>query len=146
MSFAVKNEPGVDVKTVVQKKIETYPASVVKKLLELRELILTVITDCDLGEYEETLKWGEPSFLVSGGSTVRFDWKEKDQDHYFLFFNCNTSLVETFRELYSDELEFDGNRAIVLKLSEPLPVNPLRHCIELSLRYKSIKHLPLLGA
>ena len=130
----------------VRIKFNTYPPSIVTKLLELRELILSVITECGLGEYKETLKWGEPSFLVSGGSTVRFDWKEKDQDHFFVFFNCNTSLVDTFRELYSDELEFEGNRAIVLKLSEPLPVNPLRHCIELSLRYKSIKHLPLLGA
>ncbi len=130
----------------VEKMLGAYPDHIKAKLLKLRALILSVISDCGLGEYEETLKWGEPSYLVDGGSTVRFNWKEKDNDHIFVFFNCNTKLVDTFKELYSEDLEFDGNRAIVLKLSEPLPVDELRQCIELSLRYKSIKHLPLLGA
>jgi hypothetical protein len=83
--------------------------------------------------------------LVKGGSTVRFDWKERTPQHYFIFFNCKTKLVDTFRELYSDDLEFEGNRAIVLTLSDPIPRAILQHCIELSLTYKSIKHLPLLG-
>lgn len=130
----------------VEKKLGAYPDHIKAKLLEVRVLILSVISDCGLGEYQETLKWGEPSYLVDGGSTIRFDWKEKDHDHIFVFFNCNTKLVDTFKELYSEDLEFDGDRAIVLKHSEPLPVDELRHCIELSLRYKSIKHLPLLGA
>ena len=130
----------------VQPKFDTYPTSVKLKLLELRSLILDVIERNNLGDFEETLKWGEPSYLVKGGSTVRIDWKPKAKDKYFIFFNCKTKLVDTFRELYSDVLTFEGNRAIVLNLGEPLPIDVLRHCIELSLRYKSVKHLPLLGA
>ena len=130
----------------VQPKFDTYPTSVKLKLLELRSLILDVIERNNLGDFEETLKWGEPSYLVKGGSTVRIDWKPKAKDKYFIFFNCKTKLVDTFRELYSDVLTFEGNRAVVLNLGEPLPIDVLRHCIELSLRYKSVKHLPLLGA
>ena len=33
------------------------------------------------------------------------------------------------------EMSFDGNRAIVLDASAPLPAAPLRHCIALALTY-----------
>lgn len=132
--------------TTAQAKIASYPEDVQKALLQVRSLILGIAQQQDLGEVEETLKWGEPSYLVKGGSTVRIDWKEKTPEQYFIFLNCKTKLVDTFRELYSDELKFQGNRAIVLNLNEPLPIKSVQHCIELSLTYKSIKHLPLLGA
>ena len=132
--------------TSALKKIDQYPEQVRGVLLQIRSLILDVAQQQDLGAVEETLKWGEPSYLVKGGSAVRFDWKEKTSQQYFLFFNCKTKLVDTFRELYSDDLEFQGNRAIVLNLNEPIPSAILQHCIELSLKYKSIKHLALLGA
>ncbi|MCS6233012.1 DUF1801 domain-containing protein, partial [Shewanella baltica] len=67
-------------------------------------------------------------------------------EQYCLFFNCKTQLVDTFRELHSDVLQFEGNRAIVLNIYDPLPEFAISQCIELSLKYKSIKHLTLLGA
>ena len=130
----------------IQNKFDTYPKSAQVALLEIRSLILDVAEQQKLGTVEETLKWGEPSYLVKGGSAVRFDWKEKTPQQYFLFFNCKTKLVDTFRELYSNDLGFQGNRAIVLNLNEPIPITIVQHCIELSLKYKSIKGLPLLGA
>ncbi|MBL4799345.1 MAG: DUF1801 domain-containing protein [Oleispira sp.] len=130
----------------IKHKFDSYPKDAKAVLLQVRSLILEIAQQQNLGAVEETLKWGEPSYLVKGGSAVRFDWKEKTPQHYFLFFNCKTKLVDTFRELYSDDLEFQGNRAIVLNLNEPIPSAILQHCIELSLKYKSIKHLPLLGA
>jgi len=130
----------------VREKFDSYPEHVKSILLELRSLVLDIVHEQNLGEVEETLKWGEPSYLVGTGSTVRLDWKEKSPESYFIYFNCKTKLVDTFRELYSNELEFQGNRAIVLRLSEPMPTTILRHCIELSLKYKKVRHLPLLGA
>lgn len=133
-------------KTEVQEKIAAYPEAAQVALLEIRSIVFDIVQQQDLGEIEETLKWGEPSYLVKGGSTVRFDWKEKTPQHGYIFFNCKTKLVDTFRELYSGDLEFQGDRAIVLNLNEPIPKVILQHCIELSLTYKSIKDLPLLGA
>ncbi|MCU7998579.1 DUF1801 domain-containing protein [Shewanella sp. SM101] len=115
-------------------------------LLRIRILIFSIAEVQDLGAVEESLKWGEPSYSVKNGSTVRFDWKPKYPEQYYLFFNCKTQLVDTFRELYSDILQFEGNRTIVLNIHDPLPESAISQCIELSLTYKSIKHLPLLGA
>ncbi len=134
------------IKRGLQNKFDSYPKDAKAVLLQVRSLILGIAQQQDLGVVEETLKWGEPSYQVKGGSAVRFDWKEETPQQYYLFFNCKTKLVDTFRELYSGELEFQGNRAIVLNLNEPIPIAIVQHCIELSLNYKSIKHLPLLGA
>ena len=131
---------------VVNYRFNDYPDSARVKLEYLRSLILQVAANLALGEVEESLKWGELSFSVKTGSPIRIDWKLKFPNNYYLFFNCKTKLVDTFRELYGDVLEFQGNRAIVLKLSEPIPEKIVKHCIELSLTYQKRKQLPLLGA
>lgn len=133
-------------KDEVQKKFSGYPKHIKPLILELRELVFSVAEDSNLGEVDETLKWGEPSYQVKNGSPVRMDWKPKSPNQYFLFFHCQTKLVDTFRELYSESLEFEGNRAIVLDVNKDLPKTIIRHCLDMAMRYKNIKHFPLLGA
>lgn|GEM_PF-4196076 len=63
-----------------------------------------------------------------------------------VFFHCQTQLVATFREIYSDAFTYEGNRAVVIPLHADIGQTPLRHCLLLALQYRSLKHLPLLGA
>lgn len=132
-------------KEAVRDKFEMYPELIARKLNRIRELILEVVSENGLGEVEETLKWGEPSYLVNGGSTVRFDWKAKNPDRYAVYFNCNTRLVDTFKEIYGDLFAYEGNRAILFGTTDSIHEEQLKHCIKLSLTYHKIKHLPLLG-
>jgi len=131
---------------VVKNRFEEYPEKVRLRLKELRTLILKLASDLELGEVEESLKWGEHSYSVKTGSPIRTDWKLKSPNQYYLFFNCQTKLIDTFRELHNDTLEFQGNRAIVLSLSSSLPEAEIKNCLELALTYQQRKHLPLLGA
>lgn len=132
---------------LVADKFAAYPDSVRPVMYELRQLILNTAAQIEgVGKIEETLKWGEPSYLAKGGSTVRIDWKKKSPDYCGMYFNCQSTLVDTFKELYGDTLTVQGNRAIVIKLNEPIPATELKHCVSLSLTYHKIKHLPLLGA
>lgn len=130
----------------VKGKFDSYPEKIRPVLRKIRELILGVAKDDNISGLTETLKWGEPSYLSKYGSTVRYDWKPKNPEQYAVYFNCKTSLIETFKELYGDVFTYEGNRAIVFGLEDTLPEKQLRHCISMSLRYKKIKHLPLLGA
>lgn len=126
---------------------ENYPGSVRSQMEKLRELVLEAASEVDgLENLEETLKWGEPSYLTKHGSTVRMDWKEKKPDQYAMYFKCTSKLVPTFKELYQDTFTFEGDRAIVFKLDEKILKNELKHCIKLALTYHKVKHLPLLGA
>ena len=131
----------------VLEKFQSYPSRIRKKLPYLRQLIIdTARVTEGVGKLEETLRWGEPSYIAKGGSTIRMDWKKNAPDQYVMLFHCQTSLVDTFRELYRDEFRFEGNRAIVFYLDDTIAVGKLRHCVTLALTYKKIKHLPMLGA
>lgn len=111
-----------------------YPLLYRKKLLELRELIFNTGERIDkTNKIEESLKWGQPSYTCKGASPIRIDRFEKDK--IVMFFHCQTTLVETFRKLFANELMFSKNRAIVLDPKKELPVEELKICIEMALTY-----------
>jgi hypothetical protein len=116
-----------------------YPKPVNAKLLALRRLIFDTAKMTEgVGALEETLKWGQPSYLTpetKSGSTIRIDQIKSDANKYAIFFHCQTDLVETFRELYPSEFSYEGNRSILLDAAEKLPEPALRHCVALALTY-----------
>jgi hypothetical protein len=130
----------------IKEKFESYPDEIQPSLMQLRELIVSVAKEYDLGSVEESLKWGEPSFCVKGGSAIRIGWRSKSPEKYFVFFHCQTSLIETFNEIYGELFSYEGKRAIVLDRSKAASTQELKHCIGLALQYHRLKHLPLLGA
>lgn len=133
-------------KPEIQVKFGTYPAEAQEQLYAVRHLILAVAEENNLGAVEETLKWGEASYLVKGGTTIRMDWKPKDPDSIKVYFHCQTRLIETFKEIYRDEFEYEGKRAIIVPLDSAVKEGPLGHCLQMALKYHSLKHRPLLGA
>jgi hypothetical protein len=132
--------------TAVKKKFDIYPQRASTVLHGIRKLIFEVAEEYNTGNIVETLKWREPSYLTPQGSTIRFDWKKKTPEHCYIYFNCQTTLIETFKELYGDTFTYENNRALVFQMNTPIPESELRHCIALSLQYHKLKHLPLLGA
>lgn len=130
----------------VVEKLTSYPSEVKKKLEFVRDLIFETAEDIEsIDEIEETLKWGEPSYLVKKGSTVRMDWKAKKPDQYAIYFKCTSKLVTTFRQVYGDKFQYEKNRAIVFELQEQVPIEETKECIKLALTYHTVKHLDLLG-
>jgi len=131
----------------VEKVFNNYPQEMREKLMLLRKLVIETASETEsVTSLEETLKWGEPSYLTKGGSTIRMDWKKSKPDQYAMYFNCKTKLVDTFKERYKDKFKYEGNRAIVFYKNDTIPINELKHCILLSFTYHSIKNLPMLGA
>lgn len=123
-----------------------YPDAVRGKLQFLRELVVeTAAETAGIDELEETLKWGEPSFVTKNGSTLRMDWKAKAPEQYAMYFQCSSRLVDTFRMVFGHRFEFEGNRAIVFQLNQEVPVLELKECIRAALNYHKVKHLMTLG-
>ena len=130
----------------VAQVFDSYPEDMRKRMMRLRQLVLDAASETEgVNSLEETLKWGEPSYLTKGGSTVRIDWKVRASDQYAMYFNCNTPLIETFKEIYGDTFTFEGKRAIVFGETDELPVDQLKHCVSTALTYHRVKHLPFLG-
>ena len=98
----------------VARVFQGYPESMRQKLLRLRQIVLDTASEIEgVDAVEETLKWGEPSYITKEGSTIRMGWKEKTPGQYAIYFNCNSSLVETFKAVYGEVFTFEGKRAIV---------------------------------
>ena len=116
-----------------------YPKQVRTKLMFLRQLIFETAFETEgVGKLEEALKWGQPSYLTTksqSGSTIRIDQVKSHQGAYGIYFNCQTTLVDTFREIYRDQFKFEGNRSIIFNESDVLPVEELKHCILMALTY-----------
>ena len=114
--------------------------------MQLRSFIIETASAIDsIKEIEETLKWGEPSYLVKKGSTIRIDWKPKTPDQYAMYFKCTSKLVPTFKTLFGEKFKYENTRAIIFDMEDKVPEKEIKKCIELALKYHSVKNEPLLG-
>jgi len=122
---------------------DSYPDEVRDKLLNLRRLIIEAANEVEtIKSLEESLKWGEPSYLVINGSTLRIDWKKSKPEQYAIYFKCTSKLVSTFKVVYKDRFNFEGTRAITFQMSETIPEVELKKCIKAGLTYHKVKQLP----
>jgi hypothetical protein len=137
-NHTAKRLPVADSDSKVEAVFDAYPRPVKTKLLALRRLILdTAKATKGVGALEETLKWGQPSYLTpetKSGSTIRIDQVKPVAGQYAVYFHCQTNLVETSRELYP-ELRYGGNRSILLDAQDKVPEAALRHCVALARTY-----------
>ena len=130
----------------VEQVFNNYPDLVREKVLNLRRLVIETANEIDeLTRLEETLKWGEPSYLAKKGSTIRIDWKKNKPEQYSIYFKCTSKLVSSFKIVYSDIFKFEGNRAIIFQMNDPIPEVELKNCIKAGLTYHQVKELPMLG-
>lgn len=123
----------------------SYPQEIKTKLLFLRQLIFDTAALLEgVGEIEETLKWGEPSYLTpksKSGSTIRIAWKESQKEHYSMYFKCTANLVPAFREKFPQKFKYGGNRSIDFNINDEVPIKELKQCIALALTYHRNKKL-----
>lgn len=130
----------------VEKTFANYPDSVRRKMQKLRELVIETARETEgISRLEETLKWGEPSFITKNGSTLRIDWKEKTPEQIAMYFQCTSRLVDTFRLVFDHKFQYEGKRAILFPLDQKIPIEELKACIKASLIYHKVKHLETLG-
>lgn len=124
---------------LVEKKFFSYPKDIHKKMMQIRQLIFKIAKETpEVGKLEETLKWGEPSYVTSetkSGSTIRVDSKQSKPDYFAVYFNCKTTLVDTFKEMYGDIFQYEGNRSIVFHKDDKIPLVELSNCILMALTY-----------
>ena len=141
---------------IVDPKVEAafnaFSPVVRKKLMQLRKLIYDVAHKTEgVGELEETLKWGQPSYLTKqskSGSTIRLGREKKTEGDFAIYFKCQTTLVPTFKELFKNKFRYEGNRAILFNVKDKIPARELRRCIAMALTYhlnkkngsRSLKH------
>lgn len=121
----------------VRSAFDAFPDAARVPLLSLRDLIFDVAerTEC-VGRLEETLKWGQPSYLTvetKSGSTIRLG-APKDGG-VAVYAHCRTTIISDFRSLFPDEFRYEGNRAVLLSEDGDLRVDALTLLIKSALTY-----------
>lgn len=123
----------------VEAVFNAYPDPLKAKLMNLRQLIFETAAQIDgVGPLQETLKWGQPSYLTpasKSGTTIRIDQIKSAPGQYGMFVHCQTSLLPTYRDLYLGVLNFEANRGVRFTLDQDPPRDAMRHCIALALTY-----------
>lgn len=116
-----------------------HSATVRTRLLQVRDLIFVVAAETEgVGPLTEALKWGEPAYLTEAsksGTTIRLGVVKSAPAHCAVFFNCKTTLVDTFRVHFGSEFAFESNRALLIPATGDLPAEPLAHCLRAALTY-----------
>ena len=117
----------------------TYPTNIQKKCLQLRTLIFDIASNhSEIGPIEETLRWNEPTYIPSqskSGSMIRIHHKQNKPYDFALYFLCNTSLIDQFKEQYPNSFTFGGNRALEFMVNDPLPLKEIKNCMYQALTY-----------
>lgn len=127
---------GLDPK--VSAVFEAYPLTLRAALMELRRLILETAVEANVGDVVETLKWGQPAYLPARprtGTTIRIDAVKGLADRYAMYVNCKTTLMDSYRLLYPDIFEFEGQRAVMFSTGLAPAKVALKHCIAMALTY-----------
>jgi len=141
----MENNANIPLLPEVEAVFNSYPENMRSKLLFLRQLIYDTVASIEgIGEIEETLKWGEPSYLTPKsklGSTIRIAWKESKNEQYSMFFKCTANLVPAFKERFPQTFNYGGNRSIDFNLNDEVPAEELKQCIVLALTYHQNKKL-----
>ncbi|EMY62785.1 hypothetical protein [Leptospira terpstrae] len=110
------------------------------KVMEIRGWIYELAqSDERIGEIEECLKWGQPSFLTpktKSGSTIRIG--KVDDLEFALYFNCKTTIAEEIAHEYP-EWNCDGKRALYFKVNQKLSKTKLIACLQKALLYHKRK-------
>ena len=113
------------------------------RLEAVRALILeTAAATPGVGRLTEALRWGEPAYLTKAsksGSTIRLGWSPASPGRCAVYFNCKTSLVESFRAAFPESFGFEGDRALLLDLDTPLAEAALAQCLAAALTYHQRK-------
>ena len=127
--------PFADVK--VKLAYDAFPAEVRDMAMTLRDLIFSVAQDNpEVGKIEETLKWGQPSYLTpqtKAGSTLRIGVPK--HGGAALFAHCATDIISTYASTFPGSDRIEGNRAVIFTTTDDIVPMRLRLLIYHGLTY-----------
>ncbi len=121
----------------VRARFDAFPEPAREGLLTLRRLIFDVAgTLPEVGRLEETLKWGQPAYLTPEtglGSTIRLGVPKGGG--FAIYAHCQTTLISEFREVFPDDFEYEGTRAVRFRNTAEITADKLRLLISRALTY-----------
>mgnify|MGYP001799806908 CR=1 FL=1 len=121
----------------VKAAFDAFPPNARTIGLTLRDLIFAVAAETPgVGQIEETLKWGQPSYLTpetKSGSTLRIG-VPKNGDAA-LFAHCATNIISSYASTFPNTDLIEVNLAVVFTTADDIVPMRLRLLIHHALTY-----------
>ncbi|WP_343562884.1 DUF1801 domain-containing protein [Kiloniella sp. b19] len=121
----------------MEELFSSYPGEERRGLLFLRRLIFELAAENPkIGPIRETVKWGQPAYLTEkskSGTTIRLGLPKTGG--FALYTHCQTTVMSEFQELFPEDFNFEGNRAVHFSVEERLPEDKIRLLIKRALSY-----------
>ncbi len=127
---------------VIVEIYDSYPNDIKHYLLKFRQIIYEVSQNSDeIGEIEESVKWGQPSYrpMNKSGTTIRLGWSAKKPNVYSIFVPCQTTIIRDFKVLYPNELNYIGNREICFDKHKDIKLKVITEFINQALTYYLVR-------
>ena len=106
-------------------------------LLALRAHIFETAATLPIGRVEESLKWGQPSYNTPdtrAATPIRLGTTKAGD--IAIFTHCQSTVMSDFRALAPANMRFDGNRALHVSPSHPIPLDDITPLIRAALTYR----------
>ncbi|WP_069301190.1 DUF1801 domain-containing protein [Neptunicoccus sediminis] len=120
----------------VQAAFDTFAPEEREKLHVVRRLIFQCAVAIEAGPVTETLRWGQPAYLVKRGSSLRLGIGKTGQAA--IFAHCQSSIISDFATVFGADFKLDGNRAVYLEKLGPEVLEKLQFLILHGLQYKRL--------
>lgn len=121
----------------VQAAFDAFPPAARETALILRALILDEAAQNDaVGALDETLKWGQPSYLTSAtksGTTLRIGLPKSGG--CAIYAHCATTVISSFAEAFAGLDVIEGNRAVHFASARDIAPDRIRLLIRHALTY-----------
>ena len=123
-------------------RIETWPDPAQAHFVALRGLVHEVAAAANIGQLDESLKWGQPAWRPVRprvGSTLRVDWSASAPERLMAFVDCKTNLASEMETRFPGQFSNDGRRALGFDLGAPLDRDAVWTLAHLTLTYHRAK-------
>ena len=119
--------------------LSNMPVALQPSIIKLRAIIFDVAHEAEIGGLNETLKWGEISYLPAKkrvGTTIRLGAEEPDVVRFFV--PCQTRLLDIYRARFPEEFTYVGDREVRMS-PEQVDQPHVGELVALALTYHSEK-------
>lgn len=114
---------------------DAFPIAARDRLLEIRALILAAAEATETAPLTEALKWGQPAYLPARkhGTTIRLGLANPET--CALYVHCQTTLVDSYRQLFPTEFQYQTTRAVLIPTSGGYAAEALQQIAAMALTY-----------
>lgn len=121
----------------IEAAFAAFPQPAHETLLAMRELIFEIAATLPIDGVQESLKWGQPSYIgnkPNSGTPVRLGLTKAGD--VAVLTHCQSTVMSDFQAICPRDLRFDDNRALLLDADTPPDPAVIAPLIRAALTYR----------